>query len=257
MQPRSSLISGTANGIHEHVPLYEGGTHHLHIRFPCDVGTQRQFQAGSVLAETALVCYSQCMQFMNDAHPIQFNICLPIKSGLCHELDLAALLMWPLLAGFDRFWINFIGQLATKRPFLATQAGHGQTMQAVDCVSAHARRRPFIGHGLRSRPRRLDSATCSICVPFWYRECSTHVPQVFQKSPTMNHNPATKWNKTEHNGTLFLGTGETQLRRDSSRPVWTLNLTQCDHRATPHDCHFPFVWVQCLPRVLRELKVTG
>ena len=168
MQPRSSLISGTANGIHEHVPLYEGGTHHLHIRFPCDVGTQRQFQAGSVPAETALVCYSQCMQFMNDAHPIQFNICLPIKSGLCHELDLAALPMWPLLAGFDRFWINFIGQLATKRPFLATQAGHGQTMQAVDCVSAHARRRPFIGHGLRSRPRRLDSATCSICVLFWY-----------------------------------------------------------------------------------------
>ena len=155
------------------MPFHNGGAHHLHTRFPCHGGSERQFQAGSVLVGNVLLCYYQCMYYMNYASPTKFNTGLPFKSRLCHELDLVDLPTWPLLAGFDRFWRNFIRLLATKRPFLAAQAGHTHANQAADRDSAHRQRRPLSGPGLRPRPRRFDSAACSICVPFGHRKCST------------------------------------------------------------------------------------
>ena len=44
---------------------------------------------------------------------------------------------------------------------------------------------------------------CSIRVPFRPRLCPIQVPNVFQNSPAKVAAPATKRNKTEHNGTLF------------------------------------------------------
>ena len=44
---------------------------------------------------------------------------------------------------------------------------------------------------------------CSICVPFWPRTGFVHVPIVFRKGPANHHDPATKRNIMEQNGTHF------------------------------------------------------
>ncbi len=51
--------------------------------------------------------------------------------------------------------------------------------------------------------RHRRPGTCSICVPFWPRIGSVHVPIVFRKGPANHHDPATKRNIMEQNGTHF------------------------------------------------------
>ena len=138
---------------------------------------------------------------MNYASPTKFNTCLPFKSRLCHELDLVAPPTWPLLAGFDRFWRNFIRLLDTKRPFLAAQAGHGQAKQAADRVSAHAGRCPFLDPGSVLALADLTPSRVPFVfhlgtesAPLRFQKCSKGAPQL---TPIQLRN-GTKRNIMEH-----------------------------------------------------------
>ena len=133
--------------------------------------------------------------------------------------NLADILGHVLVAASDRFG-PFVGILSTRVSYeMAESGGSRRSVRGSPCRRSFHRSRQF-------RASRVLSSSgaphpCSICVPFLPWNCSVRVPMMFRLRSTNHRLPATKWNKTEQNGTRKRENAFTGTKNLSRRLPWT------------------------------------
>ena len=124
-----------------------------------------------------------------------------------------------LVAASDRFW-PLLGTLSTLFSYGVARSGRSRrSVRGTPCRRSFHRSRQF-------RASRVLSSSgaphpCSIYVPFLPWNCYVRVPMMFRLRSTNHRLPATKWNKTEQNGTRKRENAFTGTKNLSRRLPWT------------------------------------